>query len=68
MESPPIWYKKKIFQIMTLINLCNTICNQVNEEKFMFQIGSIIPIVLTNGFHSTDLFFVFFISLFPAVM
>ena len=53
---------------MTLINLCNTICNQVNEEKFMFQIGSIIPIVLTNGFHSTDLFFVFFISLFPAVM
>ena len=40
-ESLPIWYKKMNFQIMTLINLCHMICNQVNEEKFMFQIGTI---------------------------
>ena len=36
------------------------IWNHVNEEKFLFQIGTVIPIVLTNAFHSTDLFFVFF--------
>ena len=26
----------------------------ISEEKFMFQIGAIIPIVLTKAFHSTD--------------
>ena len=36
-ESPPIWYKKIFPEFMTLINLCNTICNQVNEEKFMLH-------------------------------
>ena len=30
------------------------IWNHVNEEKYMFQIGAIIPIVLTKAFHSTD--------------
>ena len=47
---------------------CNMICNHVNEEKVIFQIGTIIPIVLTNAFHLTDLFFVYFISLFPELM
>ena len=42
------------------------IWNHVNEEKFLFQIGTVIPIVLTNAFHSTDLFFVFFYFFVPS--
>ena len=39
----------------------------VSEQKFMFQIGIILPMVLTNAFHSTNLFLVFIITLSPAV-
>ena len=39
----------------------------VSEQKFMFQIGIILPMVLTNAFHSTNLFLVFITTLFPVV-
>ena len=42
-------------------------CSCVSEQKFMFQIGIILPMVLTNAFHSTNLFLEFIITLYPAV-
>ena len=63
-EFPPIWYKKNFFQIMTLINLCNTICNQVNEEKFMFQIGSILNSHCINKCFSLNWFILCFFHFF----
>ena len=50
-----------------MIHFSHLICAHVNEQKFMFQIGPIIPMVLTNALHSTNLFLVFVITLFPAV-
>ena len=38
------------------------------RKKFMFQIGTIIPMVVTNAFQSSNIFLVFVFTLFPAVM
>ena len=46
------------------MHLCNLICAYVNEQKLMFQIGTLIPMLLTKAFQSTNLFLVFVITLF----
>ena len=35
------------------VHLCHFISAYVNEQKFMFQIGTIIPMVSTNTFQSS---------------
>ena len=44
------------------------ICAYVNDQNFLFQIGTIIPMVLTNVFQSFNLFLIFVFTLFPAVI
>ena len=51
-----------------MVHLCHFICAYVNDQKFMFQIGTIIPMALTNVFQSFNLFLVFVFTLFPAVI
>ena len=50
-----------------MIHLCNLVHVHVNEQKFMFQIGTVIPMLLTNAFHLSNLLLVFVITLFPPV-
>ena len=50
-----------------MIYLCNFIHAHVNEQEVVFQIGTVIPMVLTNTLYSTNLFLIFVITLFPAV-
>ena len=45
-----------------MIYLCNLVHAHVNEQKFMCQIDTVIPTVLTNAFHSTNLFLVFVLA------
>ena len=61
-ESPPKCYKRLKF----LDSYSDK--KALQSTKVMFQIGTIIPMVLTNAFQLTNLFLVFVITLFPAVI
>ena len=45
------------------LSLSSSERDKTEEQKFIFQIGTLNPKVLTNAFHSTNLFFVF--AMFP---
>ena len=70
MESPPKWYKRLKFldsdsdKKSIAIHDCDLICAYVNDQKFLFHIGTIIPMLLTKALQSTNLFLVFVIPLF----